>query len=126
MILRLFRPQSQCPLEAQREGRDLRDQLADMATNRGNRPLSNFDFQGSTLAYSELRRFRAVRANDTHYGQPLLFLWSPLWNWIQDNYDRSIRSFETHQNLKRLRGEPLCSGVLSRPREHWLRPTTNF
>lgn len=43
MILRLFRPQ--CPLEAQREGRDLRDQAADMATMRGNRPLSNFDFR---------------------------------------------------------------------------------
>ena len=30
MTLRLFRPPSQCPLEAQREGRDLRDQPADI------------------------------------------------------------------------------------------------
>ena len=85
MILRLFRPQ--WPLEVQREGRDFRDQPADMATNRGNRPLSNFDFQGSTLAYSELRRFQAARTNHTHYGQPLLFLGSPLWNWVQDEHD---------------------------------------
>ena len=111
--MRLYSPQSQCPLEAQREGRDLRDQGADMASNRGNTPLSNFDFQGSTLAYSELKRFRSVRTNHIHYELPLLFLWSPLWNWVQRNYDRTNRSFETHQNLKRLRGEPLGSGLLS-------------
>lgn len=115
-ILRLFTPQ--CPLEAQREGRDLRDQLADMANNRGNKPLSNFDFQGSTLAYSELKRFLAVQTNHTHHEQPLLFLGSPRWNWVQRNYDRSTRSFETHRNLERLRGEPLDSGVLNRAREH--------
>lgn len=122
--MRLYSPHCQCPLEAQREGRDLRDQGADMASNRGNTPPSNFDFQGSTLAYSELKRFLAVRTNITHYRQSTSNLRSPLWGWVQDDYDRSIRSFETHQNLKRLRGEPLYRGVLSTAREHWLRPTT--
>ena len=76
MKLRLFRPQCQCQLEAQREGRDLSGILpARMAIKRGNRPLSNLDFQGSTFGLQQkLRRFQAVRTNHTHSEPPILFL----------------------------------------------------
>ena len=76
MILRLFRPQCHCPLEAQREGRDLsRISPAEMAIKRGNIPLSNLDFQGSTFGLQQKpRRFQAVRTNHTHSERPILFL----------------------------------------------------
>ena len=41
--------------------KDLGYRPAEMATKRGNRPLSNFDFQGSTLA---LQRAQAVSSSE--------------------------------------------------------------
>ena len=44
--MRLYSPQSQCPLEAQREGRDLRDQGADMALQPRKYTAIKFRFSG--------------------------------------------------------------------------------